>query len=242
VGGRGCLIDDGLSVIDAATNKAIDTLPLLSQPLGVAVSPDGSKVYVSAFSCLGDCLYSVSAFSCLGDCLFSTGVSVIDAATNKVITTIAPVGHNPNGVAVTPDGSKVYVTAPNTVSVITTATNRETATILVGHNPKGVAVTPDGRKVYVANELSNNVSVIDAATNKLTATIPVGERPIAFGLFIGPAAAHMSPFAGTPGFSNCEGQSIAALDRQFGGRNAAAAALGFSDVPALENAVLAFCR
>jgi hypothetical protein len=29
---------------------------------------------------------------------------------------------------------------------------------------------------------------------------------------------------------------------QFGGRNAAAAALGFADAPELENSVLAFCR
>ena len=49
-------------------------------------------------------------------------------------------------------------------------------------------------------------------------------------------------FAGTPGFSNCEGQSIAALDRQYGGRNAAAAALGFPDVQVLEKSVLAFCQ
>jgi DNA-binding beta-propeller fold protein YncE len=43
---------------------------------------------------------------------------VIDTATNTVIAT-APVGTGPQGVAVTPDGSKVYVTntGDNTVSV-----------------------------------------------------------------------------------------------------------------------------
>jgi hypothetical protein len=49
-------------------------------------------------------------------------------------------------------------------------------------------------------------------------------------------------FAGRPGFSNCEGQSITALNRQYRGRNAAAEALGFSDVQALETAIAAFCR
>ena len=37
-------------------------------------------------------------------------VSVIDTATNTVIGTPIPVGSSPVGVAVTPDGSKVYVT------------------------------------------------------------------------------------------------------------------------------------
>ena len=54
--------------------------------------------------------------------------------------------------AVTPDGSKVYVANAfsSTVSVIATATNTVTATIPVG-DPAGMAVTPDGSKVYVTN-------------------------------------------------------------------------------------------
>jgi hypothetical protein len=48
-------------------------------------------------------------------------------------------------------------------------------------------------------------------------------------------------FAGTPGNSNCIGQSLAALARQFGGMNAAAAASGYSSVRALQDAILVFC-
>jgi hypothetical protein len=48
-------------------------------------------------------------------------------------------------------------------------------------------------------------------------------------------------FAGTPGQANCYGRSVSALARQFRGLNAAAAALGFPSVPALQNAILAFC-
>ena len=77
----------------------------------------------------------------------------------KVITTI-PVGALPSAVAVSPDGSSVYVTnfgspfnqgASDTVSVIDTATNTVTATIPVGSNPHGVAVSPDGTHAYVTN-------------------------------------------------------------------------------------------
>ncbi len=111
---------------------------------------------------------------------FSNKVTVIDTTTNKVVTTI-DVGLAPAGIAVTPDGSKVYVAnraVNGTVSVIDTATNAVSATVAVGSNPVGVAVKPDGSKVYVANQgRHSTVSVIDTATNAVSATIDVGPTP-----------------------------------------------------------------
>jgi YVTN family beta-propeller protein len=102
----------------------------------------------------------------------------------------------------------------------------------------GVSVTPDGREIYVANFDANLVTVVDAATGAITATIPVGSDPLAFGNFIQPRPT----FAGTPGQANCYGQSVAALARQYRGLNRAAAALGFSSISALQNAILTFCE
>jgi hypothetical protein len=48
-------------------------------------------------------------------------------------------------------------------------------------------------------------------------------------------------FAGIPGEANCHGKSVSALAHQFGGLNAAAAALEFSSVTALQDAIAAFC-
>jgi YVTN family beta-propeller protein len=101
-----------------------------------------------------------------------------------------------------------------------------------------VAITPDGTKVYVANVGSNTVSVIDTNDNTVSATIPVGSAPVAFGDFIQPAPR----FAGTPGKANCHGQSVSALARQYGGLNAAAAALGYADMSALQSAIFTFCE
>ena len=104
-----------------------------------------------------------------------------------------------------------------------------------------VAVTADGSKVYVANSNPSGqgtVSVIDTATNTVTATISVGLAPAAFGVFIQPPPR----FAGTPGSASCYGQSVSALVQRYGGLNAAAAALGFLTVPALQQAIMAFCE
>ena len=103
---------------------------------------------------------------------------MIDAATNTVIATI-PVGGG--ALAVTPDGSKVYLTSSGGVSVIATASNTVIATIPVDGG--GLAVTPDGSKVYIITghiaSGAGTVSVIDTATNTVTATIPVGPEPTA---------------------------------------------------------------
>ena len=67
---------------------------------------------------------------------------------------LIPVGAEPHGLAVAPDGRKLYVAngASDTVSVIDTATNTVIGSpivIPVDQFSFGVAITPDGSKVYV---------------------------------------------------------------------------------------------
>ena len=91
-----------------------------------------------------------------------------------------PVGVEPQNVAITPNGQRVYVsnTVSGTVSVIDTASRQVISTILAGTEPYGIALTPNGTKLYVANARSNDVSVIDTATNAVTRTINgVGNEP-----------------------------------------------------------------
>jgi YVTN family beta-propeller protein len=179
-----------VSVIDTATNNVTGSVPTGSHPAGVAVNPEGTKVYVANFygenyeSALSEQI--VTKKSELTKEHVATGegtVSVIDTATNTLIATV-PVESYPIGVAVNPAGTKVYVTnrGSNIISVIDAATNTVTATVPVESGANGIAVTPDGTKVYVTNLYTNVVSVIDAATNKIIATVPVGSSP--FGIAV----------------------------------------------------------
>ena len=156
--------DHIVSVISTVTNTVIATIPVpgTGVPMGVAVTPDGSKVYVANLS--------------------DNTVSVISAATNKVIGSPIPVGVGPSGVAVTPDGSKVYVANLEdvSVSVISTATNKVINSIPGFNHPEGLAITPDGSKVYVTNRGNvdgTTVSVIGTSTDGIIATISVGRLP-----------------------------------------------------------------
>ena len=96
-------------------------------------------------------------------------MSVIDTATNHVTATLS-VAHRPVGVAVSPDGTRVYVaqvddpSSGGSVSVIDTATGRVTATIHRLSYPWGVAVSPGGTHTYATSPFTGSVSVIDTAT------------------------------------------------------------------------------
>jgi len=113
-------------------------------------------------------------------------VAIFDASTYTLVSSITSGFTNPYGVAATPDGTEVWVTdsGTNIVSVISTATNAITGTVVVGIYPHGIAITPDGTKAYVANTGPNTgpggsetVSVVDVKTQTVTAAITVGEAP-----------------------------------------------------------------
>ena len=66
---------------------------------------------------------------------------VIDTAKNEVVETI-PVGNRVWGIALSPDGSKLYTAngASNDISVVDVKTRKELKRIKVGDGPWGIAV------------------------------------------------------------------------------------------------------
>jgi len=77
--------------------------------------------------------------------LASNAVSTIAVKTRTKNPTDIPVGANPGGTEVTPDGKTVFVTNfySNTVSTIDVKTRTKNPTdIAVGEGPVGVAFTP----------------------------------------------------------------------------------------------------
>jgi YVTN family beta-propeller protein len=166
---------NNVSVIDTSDNSVVDTVPVGSGPIGVAVTPDGAFAYVANRK--------------------SNYVSVIDTSDNSVVDTVT-VESAPIGVAVTPDGAFAYVTnyTSNNVSVIDTSANTVVATVPVGNYHQGVAVTPDGAFAYVINNIFNNVSVIDTSDNSVVDTVTVESGPIGVAVTPDSAFAYVTNF------------------------------------------------
>src|SRR5256885_6783060 len=108
----------------------------------------------------------------------SDNVTVIDAATRKVIQSI-PVGKRPRGVAVSPDGRRVYVTNSNsdTLSVIDARSLAVLSTVPAGLDPEGLTLNRAGTVLYVVNENELSVTVLDADSLKIMKKIGVGKEP-----------------------------------------------------------------
>ena len=183
-----------VAVINTATDTVAGDIKVGPAPRQVVFSPDGSRAYVTTETGVAVIDTASGAWSGRSRtrpgrrasrsartgrrCTSRTrtpGLWVISAATGQVTARI-PAGAEPYAVAVSPDGSRVYVTDMNsdTVSVLATATLHAVATVPVGRLPGSVAVTPDGSQVWVGNNLTGNISVINPATDTVSATISGG--------------------------------------------------------------------
>jgi YVTN family beta-propeller protein len=94
---------------------------------------------------------------------------------------VTKAGQQPYAVAITPNGSTVYVADENSnsVDVISTATGKTTGTIAVQGLPMTIAATPDGSQVWVGNGYTGSISVISTASNTVVDTISGGGQATA---------------------------------------------------------------
>jgi YVTN family beta-propeller protein len=122
--------------------SAAIVLPRGSFPAGLAMSRDGSRLYIAEN---------------LADKL-----GVVDTQAKTLIAEI-PVGRQPWNVALHPTLPQAYVTnrVDRTVSVVDTETMSVIATVPTGSGPNAVAVSPNGAKIFVADAHSDDLTVFD---------------------------------------------------------------------------------
>jgi YVTN family beta-propeller protein len=137
----------------------VTTIPVVSRPLQVAITPDGSTALVTSFD---------------------NAVNFIDLATNKVVFTLRTDQNvNPHGLAITPDGNRAYITSFNpfnpVVQVIDLTTRAVTATFSTNLKyPQGATLTPDGAQLWITGPLDSVVEVYDTLSNTLAARVNAG--------------------------------------------------------------------
>jgi YVTN family beta-propeller protein len=166
-------------------------------PAGLALSPDGARLYVSLFN---------------NATMAAVDLGSYDAATGAAQITETPVGSSPERVVVSADGDKIYVAnrggrAPEpgdtmdtadpvvvdpdtykastgTLSVVSAAQfaannggQTVTKSISVGLQPADLALSPDGKRLYVANANNDSISVVDTGSDQVVETIPTSPAP-----------------------------------------------------------------
>jgi gliding motility-associated-like protein len=143
-------ITNNVSIINTSTLQLVPNNISITDPDGVAVSPDGQRVYIASDG--------------------AGSLSYINTANNEKINEIAT-GLRSTGVAVAPDNRTVYVSnyASGTISVID-PTSTHTITIPLapyGKHPQGIALTPDGSLLYVCCGLDSSLIVINTTSYQI---------------------------------------------------------------------------
>ncbi len=199
-----------VSLVGLPEGKVVATLPVGTGPHEVAVSPSGRLALIANYGGPGPAgagssltLIDVPAAKVLktidlGEyrrphglvflderrALVTAEVNKalleVDVETGKVASAVLTGQAVSHMVAVTPDGSRAFVTniGSGSVTAVDLKGKKHLKDIPTGAGAEGIAVTPDGRQVWVTNRAADTVTVIDAASLEILGSLPSAKFPI----------------------------------------------------------------
>src|SRR5258708_9366591 len=169
---------DNIHIIDPVANKVVGEIKGIEASHGIAVSPDGARIYMSEEA--------------------DKTLTVVDGKTLQVTKRI-PLSGNPNLVDMTPDGRWIYVAIAQTwddlsefpvikaaasggVDVIDTVSLTNVKTIAMRGGVHDLNVTPDGKYVIAgasrgAKPPANMMNVIDTRTKEIASSLLMNPAP-----------------------------------------------------------------
>ena len=171
VAGQAGAIGSSVVSVNLATRHVSSPITVGNAPIAIAVSPDGSTVWVGN--------------------AYSGSVSPISVSTSTAGTPIAVSGA-PSALVVAPDSQTVFVADESSsvaktsnVTPISASSGTAGTPVVVGKNPSGLAITPDGATLWVVCNGADTLEPIDVKTLKESAVgvIPVANGPYAIALF-----------------------------------------------------------
>jgi YVTN family beta-propeller protein len=191
-------LGSSLSIVDAATNGVLSTLPMHGNPFVTLTSGDGGTVWVTSGNL--NRVYAVNATSpAIVDSasapagpnglarhptlsrLYVSGsvdgkVYELDAVTLDSLRSWS-LGGSAQGMVLSGDGATLFVANESGwVDAITLATGTVSSPTAVPGTPYGLALSPDGTRLAVSST-AGNVLILDAATLAVTKAVQVGGVP-----------------------------------------------------------------
>lgn len=147
-----------LTLLAAATNKVIGSIPVGWSPSAVAYDPLATAFVVAN--------------------QVTDTLSVVSTSTGRSVGTV-PVGSGPG--ALLYDGVDHLLFVANTrsdnLTVLNPTTFAPVASLPVGSDPVALAYDTANARLYVANSLSGNLSIIDPATPSVVGSLATGGSP-----------------------------------------------------------------
>lgn len=152
---------DQLVEVDPYSYRELRRIKVDPKPHGLAVSEDGSRVYLASDR--------------------TGNFQVVDARTGRITGQI-PIGNDPNQMTLTKDGRFAYVPVrgDNTIAVVELDPLRLVKLLPSPPGPHDAYTSADGTRIYVGAQYGNAITVIDPKTQTVLHTIPTadGVRPL----------------------------------------------------------------
>lgn len=170
MGGR----SDRVAVTSEATNNVV--LVDLGPGTIQAVPTNARASHMAALDAAGGRAWTAN--------VIDNSVSELDLVNRRFVRSFA-VPPRPEGIAVTPDGSEVWVGSNETgaVTIISTRTGEVVHTLTGARFPYRLGVSPDGTRMAIVDGMANELVIADVATHQRVGAIPLASPR---GVVIGP--------------------------------------------------------
>ena len=161
--------DQSLHLLDAATGKVLAKEPVKKSWLGLAISPDGKRVYLAGAGAKVVLVYRLESDRFVAE----------EPLPLRKAGEPAKLDATPSGLAVSGDGKSLWAARMllNDLVRIDLASRTVASSVPVGVHPYRPVLSPDGTLLAVSNWGAATVSLLDAATATVVGTIRMADHP-----------------------------------------------------------------
>lgn len=156
-----------LSVIDVATFRETQRIPVGPEPRGIAFLPDSTGAYVTTQYHDARRGYPAELYR-------------LDVSDWTLTSIRADLGHFPRHIVLDAQGRYLYASMTGDVTVIKvdTSNGKIVGSVQTGAAPRTIALSDDGRSLYVVNYDDDTLVKIDTSDMRVLQRLPTGHHPV----------------------------------------------------------------